>query len=186
MSGNFLTAFYALTLAKLSQQPSGQGGNWHIHIVYAEMHPICRWQEMSVLWHCYKQVYFMLMFCCRSVEWPSSWLHSPELSASLQLSWELCMAPVRLAYMQLSPWSMPTAGCKVHRAGEVDTFDIILIKPCYVPQQSRTPGYTYYASLAPCRLCWAPCVTAINFSGRRALQRAILALVSIVTTWPNA
>lgn len=76
---------------------------------------------------CYVLVCFIkVMFCCRSVEQPSSWWHSPEQSVSLPLSWELYTAPVQREYMQPCRWSMPTAGCKVHRAGELRTSNIIL------------------------------------------------------------
>ena len=71
----------------------------------------------------------MVMFACRSVGLLSSWLHSPELSVSLLVSWGPFMVLVQLDYMQLCHWSMLTAGCKVHRAGELDTFDIIMTKP---------------------------------------------------------
>lgn len=39
------------------------------------------------------------------------------------------MVQVQLDCMQLYHWSMLTAGCKVHRAGEVDAFDITMINP---------------------------------------------------------
>ena len=36
------------------------------------------------------------------------------------------MVQVQLDCMQLCRWSMLTAGCKVHKAGELDTFDITM------------------------------------------------------------
>lgn len=36
------------------------------------------------------------------------------------------MVQVQLDCMQLYRWSMLTAGCKVRRAGELDTFDTIM------------------------------------------------------------
>lgn len=46
------------------------------------------------------------------------------------------MVQVQLDCMQLCHWSMLTAGCKVHRAGELGTFDTTMNKPSKLREAS--------------------------------------------------
>ena len=93
------------------------------------------------------------------------------------------MAPVQRAYMQLCPWSMPTAACRVRRAGELRTFDIILINPSQIRQDWVSSKYMTHIMFGLFVDSIRATCHSKQSTGRGMLQQAIHALKAPVMTW---